>query len=170
MPPSATDIPITKASGIPSRTLPSAIAAPLPRCSRSLACSVHSPHRLRCLAPRRARYQLVPLKIAAPASKANIANGPKPAETPSPMSSVATGDQHTAPEAHYRRNHAVRQPPEKCVRYNRPNQKSAARQQTPKASDHELRHHGSSPACSDASRLRPHSSRTKRASPTCSST
>jgi len=40
--------------------------------------------------------------------------------------------------------------PNKCVRYNRSNQKSAARQQIPKASDHELRHHSSSPACSDA--------------------
>ena len=91
------DIPITIASGMPSRTLPSAIAAPLPCCSPSRGCSVHSPHRFRCFAPLRERNQFVPLKIAAPASSAKIAKGPRPADTRSPMSSVATTAINTPP-------------------------------------------------------------------------
>ena len=52
---------------------PNAIATPLPLCSASVACSTHSPQRLRCLAPARARRQLIALNTAPPRKKPDVA-------------------------------------------------------------------------------------------------
>ena len=48
--------------------VPSAMANPLPGCCASDGCGVHSPHRLRLAAPKRARSALAALKTTAPSS------------------------------------------------------------------------------------------------------
>gem|GEM_PF-6149688 len=65
--PAATLGPSTSASGIPSISVPAAMANPLPGMSASDGCWTQSPQRVRSCAPRCESPQLTPLKSAAPA-------------------------------------------------------------------------------------------------------
>lgn len=114
----------------PETWLPGAV--PLPRCCSSLGCATHSPQRFLFFAPICARYQLMPLNIAAPASSAVIADRPFSRRNESLISPPTTTASWTpAPNPMTARDRAVPQFLEKQLGREGADKQPATRHQAP---------------------------------------